>query len=232
MTHKNLDLELKKIKCKWGRLTLRIPSAIINEYKNNTCYPPANKIFKAFSLCPLNKVRVVIIGQDPYPGKGKANGLAFSQDKIEDSLKNIKTEVDKAGFNLNSPDLTSWAKQGVLLMNTWLSVKENEPKSHRDKRNKKYGWKEHVTKKIMEELNNCSMPIVFLLWGNEAINLANKIRHNPNHKCLLSSHPSDKSYKVPLKKANNKSFYNCNHFKEANDFLTAKGMAPINWSTP
>lgn len=222
------SINYSQITCNWGGMTLQIPSAVIQEYQQHSCCPPPNQIFRAFELCPLNKVKVVIIGQDPYPEnkRGKADGLAFSNDEIYDSLKSIKKEVDRAGYCLNSPDLKSWAQQGVLLMNTCLSVRKGVAKSHHN-----LGW-EDVIEKVLEELNNVSKPIVFLLWGDAAITLAGEKIKNSLHQIEKASHPT-RRYAIFKKSTNlsQQSFLGCDHFKKANEFLQKHGINPINWNT-
>ena len=190
------------------------------EYSNFTIYPPATDIFTALNLTPFSKTKVVILGQDPYHNPNQAMGLSFSvRDgiKIPPSLRNIYKELN-SDLNIPIPssgDLTSWAKQGVLLLNTVLTVRENSPNSH-----KKIGWT-IFTDSIIKSLNSSPTPIVFILWGNNAIQKSTLIT-NPNHLILTSVHPS------PL--SANRGFFGCNHFSKTNTFLLANGLEPINWN--
>lgn len=245
---KLMAAKLDQIKCHWGNLTLSIPPLVKAEYIKSKCCPTPDLIFNAFNLCSLNAVRVVIIGQDPYPEnkRGKAYGLAFMNNRIIDSLKNIKKELKEEGFELKSPDLTSWAKQGVLLMNTWLSVRKGKAASHRD-----LGWKETVTNNVIDKLISDPSPKVFLIWGQIARNLVNESFKRKKGKSLYnitknqipeseetqtiddilylySAHPSNQS----VNKGAKPKFIGNGHFKKANDFLSShyKGLN-IDWST-
>jgi len=199
----------------WKSLT----NDIHDLYKKKTVYPHAGKIFNAFDSTPLNKVKVVIIGQDPYHGSGQAHGLCFSVEKdtkIPPSLQNIYKELN-SDLNIaisNSGNLQSWADQGVLLLNRVLTVEANKANSH-----KGLGWEtftEAVIKVLSKDLEN----VVFMLWGNEAKSFSSIL--NENVHCVLSaSHPS------PLS-ANN-GFFGCKHFSKANDYLAKCGKTPINW---
>jgi len=190
-----------------------------SEYAQHRIYPNMHDIFNALKYTPYSKVKVVILGQDPYHGAGQAHGLCFSVKKgIEPppSLKNIFAEI-KSDLDINPPDhgeLTSWAKQGVLLLNTVLTVREGLPNSH-----KNIGW-ELLTTKIVELLNDSPNPIVFLLWGANA-RAKTPILTNPNHLVLTAVHPS------PLSAYN--GFFGSKHFSKANDFLAKNGIEPINW---
>jgi len=189
------------------------------EYAHYRIYPSMYDIFNALKYTPYSKVKVVILGQDPYHGAGQAHGLCFSVKKgIEPppSLKNIFTEI-KSDLGINPPDhgeLTSWARQGVLLLNTVLTVREGQPNSH-----KGAGW-ELLTTKIVELLNDNPNPMVFLLWGANA-RAKTPILTNPNHLVLTTVHPS------PLSAYN--GFFGCKHFSKANQFLVNNGIEPINW---
>ncbi len=195
---------------------------IDNEYKNNICYPPKEDIFKAFKLTPLDNLKVVIFGQDPYYNKNEANGLAFSVNdniKLPPSLKNIFKEI-YLEYNINDDlpsngDLSYLAKQGVLLLNTILTVKEKSPLSHK---NKMY---EEFMKDLLLFLSNINKPIVFLLWGNNSLKLEKYIL-NKNHLIIKTSHPS------PLS-ANKKGWFNSNCFKNTNEFLINNNIEPISW---
>lgn len=222
-----------KIERSWGGIKLEVPKGVKDEYENESinCYPAPENIFKAFDLCPFEKVKVVIIGQDPYPGAGKASGLAFSTNEMTPELIHMNGELHPH-YQITSPDLTSWANQGVLLMNTYLSVREGVPGSHMNKRKKKYNWKENVTIKVIKKLNYDNKPKVFILWGGPAIKFAEQFITNSNHTILKSSHPSNQGYKQKLKSADKKSFYGCKHFELANTFLANhyNGLT-IDWST-
>lgn len=191
------------------------------EYKTKTIFPPKDNIFEAFKITPLDKVKVVILGQDPYHGEGEAHGLAFSVNygiKTPPSLKNIYKEINlEYGYDIpNHGYLLNWAQQGVLLLNTVLTVEKDKPASHKGK-----GW-EIFTDRIITELNEIPNPIVFMLWGNYAKTKAGLL-NNPKHMVLESVHPS------PFSARN--GFFGNNHFKLANDFLEKNGVSPINWKT-
>ena len=172
-------------------------------------FPPQHIIFKAFELCPLKNVKVVILGQDPYHGKDQANGLAFSVNsgmKLPPSLRNILKEYnDDLKTNRTSPDLTDWAENGVLLLNSVLTVREAKPESH-----SKIGWQEYtdnVIRQISDEKDN----VVFLLWGNYA-KTKEKLIDVSKHKVLKATHPS------PLS-ANRGGWFGCKHFSQVNQLL-------------
>jgi uracil-DNA glycosylase len=187
--------------------------------KNIIIYPSKDLRFSALRLTPFDKVKVVIIGQDPYHGKGQANGLAFSvsaQTKIPPSLKNIFTELE-TDLKQNPPengDLSLWAKQGVLLLNSVLSVEEKKPGSHANK-----GW-EQFTNTIIEHLSEEKENIVFMLWGKYAQEKG-KFIDGKRHLKLSSPHPSPFSCY--------KGFFGCKHFSKANNFLISKNLNPISW---
>ena len=189
-----------------------------NEYATKTVFPPKEKVFNALNLVPLNNVKVVIIGQDPYHTLGQADGLAFSchNGTPQPSLKNIFKEInsDLGVLMSNSTDLTPWAEQGVLLLNTSLTVIEHLPASHSNKL-----WHKFTTE-IVKLLNEQNQPIVFILWGNHAKSFI-PILNNPNHLILQSAHPS------PFSAYN--GFFGCKHFSKCNDFLTRNNITPINW---
>lgn len=184
-----------------------------------TIYPPANQLFNAFEETPFEKVKVIILGQDPYHGAGQAHGLSFSVQpgiKPPPSLKNIFKELH-SDLNLPIPDhgcLKSWANQGVLLLNTSLSVEANTPQSHA-----KIGWTT-FTDNVISTLNRYPNPLVFLLWGAHAKNKSGLI-DNPKHLILTAAHPSPFSV--------HQGFYGCKHFSKTNDFLIAQGREPIDW---
>ncbi len=199
-----------------------LESFIDKEYKNKIIYPPKELIFNAFNLCPLDKVKVVIVGQDPYHEKGQAMGLSFSVPsniKIPPSLVNIFKEIEEEYntiiFN-KSGDLTYLATQGVLLLNSILTVEEGKPLSHN---NNEYS---ELYQNILKELNEQNRPIAFMLWGSKAIRISNKILNNPEHLVLTANHPS------PLS-ANRGGWFGCNHFKLCNEFLNKNGIEEINW---
>lgn len=189
------------------------------EYQSQRIYPHMNDIFNALRYTSFEDTKVVIIGQDPYHGAGQAHGLCFSVQRGTEpppSLKNIYKEL-KCDIGMEIPshgELTSWARQGVLLLNTVLTVREASPNSHKDK-----GW-EIFTDRVIEELDKKQTPIVFLLWGANARRKAEKIR-NPIHKKLITVHPS------PLSAYN--GFFGCGHFSKANQILTESGQTPIDW---
>ena len=159
-----------------------------NEYKFNTIYPKGDKIFNAFNLCPFDSLKVVIIGQDPYHGKGQANGLSFSVEKnikIPPSLKNIFIELKNnyPEYEYSNGDLTRWANQGVLLLNSILTVRKSEPGSHTN-----IGW-EKFTDFVIKNISSEKSNIVFLLWGKYAQSKSRLIDDN-KHLILKSPHPS------------------------------------------
>ena len=198
----------------------KLRSFLVSEYKTKTIYPNMYDIFNALKYTSYSDVKAVIIGQDPYHGAGQAHGLCFSVKKgIEPppSLKNIFKEI-RAELGTEIPvhgELTSWAKQGVLLLNAVLTVRAGEANSH-----KNMGW-EIFTDRIIEILNQREDPIVFLLWGANAGKKAELIT-NPKHQIFRCAHPS------PLSAYN--GFFGCGHFKAVNDFLIANNKKPIDWS--
>ena len=184
-----------------------------------TVYPAPENIFAAFRACPAASVRAVILGQDPYHEPGQAMGLSFSVPdgcKAPPSLRNIFKELEAElgpGCAAHT-DLTLWARQGVLLLNTVLTVREGQPNSH-----KGMGW-EQFTDRIIQLLNERQQPMVFLLWGGNARSKARLIT-NPAHLVLQCAHPS------PLSAYN--GFFGCRHFSKTNEFLVSRGMKPIDW---
>lgn len=193
---------------------------LAEEYKTHTIYPDKYDIFNALKYTSFQNTRVVIIGQDPYHGQGQAHGLCFSvKEGIEPppSLKNIFKEME-SDLSIKQPEhygqLTNWAKQGVLMLNTVLTVRQATPNSHKGK-----GW-EKFTDRVISELNKKETPIVFLLWGNNAIQKA-KIINNPIHTKLITVHPS------PLSAYN--GFFGCRHFSKTNEILKQAGLSPIDW---
>lgn len=190
--------------------------------KKEIIYPPFPNVFEALCLTPFDKVKVVIMGQDPYHGPNQAHGLSFSVQKgiqVPPSLQNIFKEIqDDLGFSPPSHGcLEEWAKQGVLLLNATLTVKAKEPKSHYGR-----GW-EVFTDKIVECLYERKDPIVFLLWGKSAADKLQKISSASSHHLILTSpHPSPFSA--------HSGFLGCRHFSKANAFLEKIGKQPVQWS--
>ena len=191
-----------------------------NEKKNNKIiYPPGSKIFNALNLTPFTSVKVIILGQDPYHGQNQANGLSFSVEignKIPPSLQNIFKELNSDLNILPSQhgDLSNWAKQGVLLLNTILTVESSKPSSHSNK-----GW-EIFTDKILHSLSYLKENLVFILWGKKAQEKISLIDES-KHKILISPHPSPYS-------ANN-GFFGSQPFSKTNFFLESKNIDKINW---
>ncbi|MDE5774112.1 MAG: uracil-DNA glycosylase [Muribaculaceae bacterium] len=189
------------------------------DYAQCPVYPPASRIFAAFDSSPFADTKVVIIGQDPYHGPGQANGLAFSVNPgipLPPSLRNILKEVaDDTGAPAPADgDLTRWAREGVLLLNTVLTVKHGQPKSHAG-----LGW-EQLTNAAVSRLSSLKDNVVFILWGSDAISKRTLIDHN-RHLVLTSPHPS------PL--SAHRGFFGNHHFTRANQYLTQHGLTPINW---
>ncbi len=189
------------------------------EYDTNVIYPSRENIFTALKLTSYENVKVVIIGQDPYHEPNQAHGLAFSVlegIKLPPSLKNIYKEIEEdLGIKMSgSGNLTSWAEQGVLLLNNVLTVREHEANSH-----KKKGW-EFVTNKIVEKLNNRDDAVIFVFWGNNAKE-KQKLITNPNHIVLSAPHPS------PLSAYH--GFFGCKHFSMINEILRKNNKKEINW---
>ena len=190
-----------------------------NAYRTTQCFPPAGQIFRAFDLCPFNRVRVVIIGQDPYHDFNQAHGLCFSvQDgvRIPPSLENIYKELNR---DLGKPiptsgNLTHWAEQGVLLLNATLTVEAHRAGSHQGK-----GWEE-LTDAAIQALNNQRENVVFMLWGSYAQRKGQFIDRR-RHLVLTAVHPS------PLSAY--RGFIGCGHFSQANAYLQQHGQPPINW---
>lgn len=183
-------------------------------------YPPESQILRAFSLTPFEQVKVVLLGQDPYHGAGQAHGLAFSVEKgvkLPPSLRNIFKELQSdCGISPpNHGDLSHWAEQGVLLLNTCLTVEEGKAGSHHN-----LGW-ETLTHLALSKLNEKTEPVVFLLWGNPAKTKL-PLLTAPHHLVLTASHPS------PLSARH--SFFGCGHFSKANQFLASHQRTPIDWA--
>ena len=200
---------------------LKLNDFLNKEYRDYTCYPPRKLLFNAFRLTPLDKVKVVIVGQDPYHEPGQAMGLSFSVPegiKVPPSLVNIYKEIAQeynAKMNFSSGDLTYLAKQGVLLLNSILSVRAHQAMSHNTNEYKMF------LASVLEVLDKQTTPIVFLLWGGPARKLKGYL-HNPSHLILECIHPS------PLA-ANHGGWFGNNHFTEANRYLREHGLSEINW---
>lgn len=193
---------------------------IHSEIRNGkTIYPPGGKIFNAFNLTPFDKVKVVILGQDPYHGPGQAEGLSFSVPhgiKSPPSLLNIYKEIETdLGVRLEKDgSLTGWAEQGVFLLNSILTVRASEPTSH-----SRIGWAE-FTDAVIKKISDESDGVVFLLWGNYARTKKDLI-DTSRHLVLEAAHPS------PLARG---AFFGCRHFSKANEWLVNHGKAPIDWT--
>lgn len=189
------------------------------EYETKIIYPPAEDIFNAFKYTPLSHIKVVILGQDPYHEPNQAHGLAFSTPEgntIPRSLSNIFKEINQE-YDYEIPkngSLEKWAKQGVFLLNTVLTVEESNANSHSD-----CGWQK-FTDNVIKEINKQDQPIVFMLWGKQA-EKKKEFLNNPNHLVLKTSHPSPFSAR--------RGFFGCNHFKQANTFLKENGVEEIDW---
>ena len=200
----------------------KLYKTVMQEYQTHKIFPPADDMFNAFHFTPLSQVKVVILGQDPYHNDGQAHGLCFSvkpQVAIPPSLENIYQELhDDLGCKIPSHGcLTSWAKQGVLLLNTVLTVQAHKPMSHRG-----VGWEE-FTDAAIAKLNTQDRPIVFILWGKPAQEKA-KMLSNPKHLVLKAPHPS------PLSAY--RGFFGSKPFSQTNDFLIKNGETPIQWEIP
>ncbi|MEA3354579.1 MAG: uracil-DNA glycosylase [Campylobacterota bacterium] len=199
---------------------IKLQSFVDKEYINYTVYPQKQNIFKAFELTDYDNLKVVILGQDPYHGAGQAQGLAFSTPqniKNPPSMVNILKEIQsdlKTPSLCSEGDLTSWAKQGVLLINAILTVREAQPKSH-----EKQGW-EIFTDNIIKQISKEKENIVFLLWGAPAIKKTKLIDEN-KHIILTAPHPS------PLSAY--RGFFGCAHFSKTNEILRSLGKDEINW---
>ncbi len=200
---------------------LKLNDFLNKEYRDYTCYPPRELLFNAFRLTPLDKVKVVIVGQDPYHEPGQAMGLSFSVPKgikVPPSLVNIYKEIAQeynTKMDFSSGDLTYLAKQGVLLLNSILSVRAHQAMSHNTNEYKMF------LARVLEVLDKQTTPIVFLLWGGPARKLKGYL-HNPSHLILECIHPS------PLA-ANHGGWFGNNHFTEANRYLREHGLSEINW---
>ncbi len=198
----------------WEQLTEFVRS----QYLTGKVYPPAKNIFRAFDLCPLDKVKVVIVGQDPYHGEKQANGLSFAVNDemaLPPSLKNIYKEInsDLGIVPLSSGDLSRWASQGVLMLNSVLTVAANMPASHRDK-----GW-EKFTDAVIKTLNENRVNVVYLFWGKYAQTKGEVINREKNL-VLISGHPSP--YSAHL-------FFGNHQFSKCNEYLKKNGIKEIDW---
>ena len=198
---------------------LNLEKFVSNEYKTKTIYPKMSEIFKAFQETPYDKVKVVIIGQDPYHGENEAEGLSFSVKKgiaKPPSLMNIFSELrDDLGYKIpNNGSLEPWAKEGVLLLNSTLTVVKDTPKSHSNK-----GW-EIFTDEVIRIINKKTTPVVFILWGSDARSKKSLIT-NKIHYIIESPHPS------PLSAY--RGFFGSKPFSKANNFLIKNNIKPVNW---
>ena len=197
---------------------LKIKSVVRSEYGKKTIFPPAREVFAAFRMTPYKDTKVVILGQDPYHGIGEANGLCFSVNhgvKMPPSLKNIFKELkDDLGIERSDSDLSDWAKRGVLLLNSVLTVEKDKPASH-----KFIGWEE-FTDSVIKKLNEKEEPIVFILWGNFAKGKAQYVT-NPKHLVIMSAHPSPFSA--------NYGFFGSRPFSKTNTFLKKNNLEEIEW---
>ena len=193
---------------------------VLQEYHSHTIYPPMDDIYNAFQETPLSKVKVLLLGQDPYHNVNQAHGMSFSvlpsQTEIPPSLQNIYKELhdDLGCYIPNNGYLVKWAKQGVLLLNTVLTVRAHSANSHRG-----HGW-EQFTDRVIEVLNEQDRPIVYLLWGKTAQSKSSML-NNPKQLVLTAPHPS------PLSAY--RGFFGCRHFSKANAFLQEHGVEPIDW---
>ena len=199
---------------------INLINKVKEEYKFYEIYPEGKNIFNAFELCPFNNVKVVILGQDPYHGKNQANGLSFSVNKninLPPSLKNIFKELkyNYPDIKFKDGDLSDWAKQGVLLLNSVLTVRYKSPGSH-----SKLGW-EKFTDSVINLISQKKDNIVFILWGAFAKSKKEIIERKDSHLILMSPHPSPFSAY--------KGFFDQNHFRKANDYLEENGIEIINW---
>ena len=200
---------------------LKIRKFLIDEYRNHTVYPDMYDLYNCFKYTQFANLKVVLLGQDPYHNVGQAHGLCFSvQDGVPNppSLENIFKEL-QADIGCPRPKngtLTKWAKEGVLLMNTSLSVREHQANSHQA-----IGWS-IFTDEVIKKLDTCDNPMVFILWGGNARS-KKKYVTNPNHLVIESPHPS------PLSAYN--GFFGSKPFSKANAFLESKGLEPINWAS-
>ena len=200
---------------------IQLMENVVDEYEKNICFPPKELIFNAFNLCSFNDLKVVIIGQDPYHGTGEANGLCFSVNdnvKIPPSLRNIFAEINSDLERIMLPtsgNLEHWAKQGVLLLNATLTVREDEANSH-----KHLDWQK-FTDAVIQTISNEKEHVVFLLWGGFAQKKI-KFIDESKHFVLQSGHPS------PLS-ANRGFWFGNKHFSKTNNYLISNNLNTINW---
>ena len=198
---------------------LNLRRFLVGEYKAGTVYPAADDIFNAFHFTPLSKVKVLLLGQDPYHNVGQAIGMSFAvppEQDIPPSLVNIYKELN-SDLGLTIPgngDLSKWADEGVLLLNAVLTVRAHQANSHKGQ-----GW-EVFTDAVIEAVNALDRPIVYLLWGRPAQE-KKRMLNNAKHLVLEAPHPS------PL--SAHRGFFGCRHFSKANEFLEKNGIAPIDW---
>lgn len=198
----------------------QLKSLIDERYETTTVFPPKNKIFNAFTKTPFENLKVVVLGQDPYHGVNQAQGFSFSTPKevknppsMQNILKEIYEDLQRPSQCLDG-DLTPWATQGVLLLNTILTVEEGKPKSHHN-----LGW-EIFTDNIIKHISHRCENIVFLLWGSPAI-AKTKLIDKTKHHILIAPHPS------PL--SSYRGFFGCKHFSKTNELLKQSGKTPIDW---
>ena len=190
------------------------------EYRTKTIYPPKKEVFSSFYFTDMDKVKVVILGQDPYHEPGQACGMCFAVKpgvQLPPSLQNIYKEIqDDLGvpMNYNNGYLVKWAKQGVLLINSVMTVEKGRANSHAG-----HGW-ETFTNNVIEKINTLDQPVVYLLWGNNA-RQKKRLITNPKHLILETVHPSPLSVY--------RGFFGCRHFSKANEFLVKNGAEPIDW---
>lgn len=217
LLNKKWDKELKDEFTK--EYFLKLKEDIRNEYKTKTIYPKANEVFKAFRLTDYDKVKVVILGQDPYHGENEAEGLSFSVKegvKFPPSLLNIFKELKSdLGYDMpKSGSLEKWGREGVLLLNSILTVQKDTPLSHKGK-----GW-ETFTDEVIKKINEKDTPVVFILWGSYARSKKELIT-NPNHYIIESVHPS------PLSAS--RGFFDSKPFSKTNNFLISKKISPVDF---
>lgn len=197
----------------------KLRAFVKNEYQKGDVYPHPKNMFRAFDVCPFEKVKVVVLGQDPYHGRGQANGLCFAVDRgvttppsLQNIFKEIKNDLGRAPHT--DPDLLHWARQGVLLLNATLTVRASQAGSHQAR-----GW-EQFTDAAVRALSGEREHLVFFLWGNYAKQKGAHI-DRAKHLILESAHPSPFSA--------SSGFFGCKHFSQANEYLTEHGVKPIDW---
>jgi len=199
---------------------VKMENRLLDWRKSATIYPPQEDVLQVFKHCDIDRVKVVIIGQDPYHGEGQAHGLSFSVQKhvpIPPSLRNMYKELvrEKLLAEVSHGDLSSWVNQGVFLLNSILTVEANKPLSHAN-----IGW-EIFTSACLKYLANTKDNLVFMLWGNKAQSITKFIPKDRGHLMLTAPHPS------PL--SAHRGFFGCGHFQKANEFLLKWGKEPIDW---